>query len=140
MTSAIPEVTKPALTWAQFCEKMPIGRAPLLKDIFDRWSSKEIIMSKAQPDAPAKKIGERNRDDGEPRAYIAWVTGLMEPEEQTYFSMMSIRTDALVATAVVPVVRELLAREQRILTALEDANRLIKQLSDRVTAVAGARL
>lgn len=132
----LTEADKPKLKWDEFVAKMPPGRAPTVRDISDRWGQYEDVLSQKEPGKPQKVVSRRSLDNGEERAYLAWVGGLMEPEEQRYFSMLTLRTDALLALAVVPTIREVLDRERRIMSALNELNGRLNAANQRLNEIA----
>lgn len=99
---------RPKQPWSQFVKSMPQGRAPGLKEIADRWDEYEDVKSRGD-DGAEKVIGRRAKEVGEQRAYLAYLTGAMEEEEQRYFGMLNIRVDQLVLLAIVPTLRDLVA-------------------------------
>lgn len=99
--------TRPKQSWEEFVERMPPGKAPTLKDIIDRWS--EYEQQTITRDGVTRVVRGASRDNGEERAYRAWLLGVMEREEERYFGMLTLRGDVLVQVAIVPVVRGLLA-------------------------------
>lgn len=103
------QLERPKQEWAQFVKSMPPGRAPGLKEIADRWDEYEDIKSRGD-DGQEKVVGRRAKETGEQRAYLAYLTGAMELEEQRYFGMLNIRVDQLVLLAIVPTLRDLIGK------------------------------
>lgn len=105
------EASKPKQSWADYLGSMPPGRAPGLRDIADRWNEFEEIEKRSVANGNVTTvIVKRSKENGEERAYQAWLLGLMEPEEELFFGMLSLRSEALTLLAIVPIVRELTAR------------------------------
>lgn len=106
------QLERPKQSWAEFVASMPKGRAPGLGEIAQRWSETEPIMGEDADGKPVER-GRRSKENGEGRAYLAWLTGSMEPEEEAYFKMLNIRVDHLVLLAIVPVIRSLVEKSNK---------------------------
>lgn len=100
-------IERPKQSWAEFNDQLPKGgRAPGLREIAERWSEREEL--KGKDDSGAEVVrGVRSKENGEERAYQAFILGVMEPEEARYFGMLDLRVDVLTRLAVVPVLRDL---------------------------------
>lgn len=128
-----PSTVPPRQTWAEFVAAMPRGKAPQQGDIFRRWDEMEEVSSASN--SPGAKPSLRSKENGEQRAYLAWIAGTMEPEERAYLSMLTLRTDQIVLLAIIPAVRELHARLDRQAALLKDAHNEIASLKGRLTEV-----
>ncbi len=105
-------IQRPKLSWVEFVESMPAGKAPAYKDVTDRWDTVETVELRTDRNDKTRVTGtmKRSREDGEQNALRAWLLGVMEPAEAEYFGMLTINVDRLVLLAVVPMMRTL-ARE-----------------------------
>lgn len=99
-------VEKHPIPFNRWLESMPVNKAPALLDFANRWDEIETIETR---DAHGHVTGttQRKKEVGEQRAYVAFLTGVMEPAEAYQFGMLSVRIDALVTSAIVPLVRHL---------------------------------
>lgn len=120
-------IERPKQSWEQYIASLSPSKPVSLGGICERWNEYDLIERK---DEHGKVVAHdrRSRENGEQRAYMAWATGAMEPEEERVFSMMSLRLEPLVLLAIVPAVRELISRSDRDAKLLVDALKRIAAL------------
>ena len=109
---AATSITRPERTWAEFVKSHPNGKSITIADICMRWCEFETV-DKLDSSGKVTGTSKRSKENGEQRAYAAWILGAMEPEEASVFSTLQIRVEPLVLLAIVPVVRELKERSDR---------------------------
>ncbi len=116
-------IQRPKLSWVEFVEALPAGKAPAYKDVTDRWDTVETVELRTDRNDKTRVTGtmKRSREDGEQNALRAWLLGVMEPAEAEYFGMLTINVDRLVLLAVVPVLRALVT-DAGYLRELHDYN------------------
>lgn len=120
-------IERPKQSWEQFISSLAPGKSPQLADIHKRWDEVDAI-ERRDADGKVVATDRRSRENGEQRAYMAWATGAMEPEEERYVSTLSLRVDPLVLLAIVPAIRELRERSDRDAKLLVDALKRIEAL------------
>jgi hypothetical protein len=129
--SPLIDFSPPAQSWADYLDSLPPGRAPRPQDIFERWDSHKFICpARPRNGTPAQfaahveyALGPGKcpcggllkpgglRGEGERRAYLGWLAGMMGDEEANHFyaTVVSNHQDVLMQLAIVPVTRRMLA-------------------------------
>lgn len=122
-----PELTNlspPREPWEEFMDRMPPSKRVGVQDVYDRWevrqfrcvnrdcpaSKGEALPKPGKCESCGRKLGDGGPlGVGEKRAYLGWLTGLMEAAEgQFFWGTIAQHPDALMFMGLVPVVRELL--------------------------------